>query len=402
VDVVAAVTVAGTAGLLAGIGLTLAIRGVWRARLLPGSHADSPVSPSNRPYLAADVLERLHIAALAVDRHDKVVLRNPVAATMGLTRGDDLALNDLRALVRAARAADAACQAQIELLHRWWPRDAAAVQARAIPVGRAGDVAVLVEDVTEARRVADMRRDFIANVSHELKTPIGALSLLAEAVREADEDPQAVRRFADRMHREASRLAQLVSELIELSRLEAAEPPGDAEPVSIRQVVLEAADRVHSAAAAAAIEVTVDAADDVCVRGDREQLITALGNLLGNAIVYSPPETGVHVATRNGDLEGRPAVLISVSDQGIGIADSDTERIFERFYRADPARSRATGGTGLGLAIVKHVAANHGGRVDVRSRAGRGSTFTLTLPTVEDRPSAAGTAPASVSGGTSQ
>jgi two-component system sensor histidine kinase SenX3 len=244
-------------------------------------------------------------------------------------------------------------------------------------------VLVLVEDRTEARRVDEVRRDFVANVSHELKTPVGALALLAEAVQAASDDPEAVRRFAARMQQESHRLTSLIQDLIDLSRVQIDAPlAASAEKVHVAEVVADALDRSYETAAARRIELVADAEDDVAVRGDRTQLSAALGNLVENAVNYSPDDTRVAVTVKPvGDL-----VEISVTDQGIGIPERDLERIFERFYRVDPARSRATGGTGLGLSIVKHIAATHGGEVTVWSSEGNGSTFTLKLPVcVEER-----------------
>jgi two-component system sensor histidine kinase SenX3 len=244
-------------------------------------------------------------------------------------------------------------------------------------VGGGGLVLLLVEDQTESRRVEEVRRDFVANTSHELKTPVGALALLAETVEDAADDPEAVRRFAGRMRQEASRLTNLVQDMITLSRIQAAEPIPDPVPVKLDAVVAEALDRCRMKASARGIELVATGTHGLSVLGDEDLLITALRNLLDNAVAYSPDKTRVDVSTR---LAGRDAVEISVADQGIGIPERDLERIFERFYRVDPARSRATGGTGLGLAIVKHVTAAHGGEVNVLSTEGAGSTFTLRLP----------------------
>ena len=380
--------------MVGGVLLTVRRRRLHPLRTSASSSAIGAPPPSTHPRLAAAALEALHIGTLVVDSQDTVVLCNPAGRTMGLVRGDALTLGELRDLARAARHAGGAREAEVRLLHGWWPRDPAAVFARAVPVGRTGHVALLVEDVTEARRVADMRRDFIANVSHELKTPVGALALLAEAVAEASNEPDAVRRFANRMHHESTRLARLVTELIELSRLEAAEPVAES-AVSVPQLVAEAVDRTRLAAVARHITVITDADASAHVAGNREQLVTAVVNLLANAIAYSPEHTKVSVAAQRRHTEQEPeTVEITVTDQGIGIAEADLDRVFERFYRADPARSRATGGTGLGLAIVKHTAANHGGRVSVWSRAGHGSTFTLALPTAQPAGEPAGQQPA--------
>ncbi|MBC7372651.1 MAG: ATP-binding protein, partial [Frankiales bacterium] len=251
-----------------------------------------------------------------------------------------------------------------------------AVRVRLVPVGELGHVALLVEDVTETRRVEAVRRDFVANVSHELKTPVGAMALLAEALQDASDDPEAVRRFAGRVQHEAGRLGRLVQELIDLSRLQGADPLPEPTLVPVDQVVAEAVDRTRTAATARGIDIVRGGERALTVRGSEKQLVTAVGNLIENAVHYSPERTRVAVAVRRRD----GAIEISVTDQGIGIAEKDLERVFERFYRADPARSRATGGTGLGLAIVKHVATNHGGEVSVWSVEGSGSTFTLRLP----------------------
>lgn len=329
--------------------------------------------------LAAAALESLHVGVLVVERTDTVLLANSAARTMGLVRGDELALNELRALVGRARHTGLPQEAEVRLLSGWLPRDPVAVHARAMLVGRRGQVGLLVEDVTDARRVEDMRRDFVANVSHELKTPVGALALLGEALQDASDDPDAVRRFSDRIQHEATRLGRLVTELIELSRLEAADPPAEATIVPVSELVDEAVDRARLVASDRDIAITVECERDLAVQGNRGQLVTAIGNLIDNAVAYSADHTEVRIGVQRRSHE-QPSIAITVRDQGIGIAEDDLDRIFERFYRADPARSRATGGTGLGLAIVKHTAANHGGSVTVSSRPGRGSIFTLVLP----------------------
>jgi two-component system sensor histidine kinase SenX3 len=241
-------------------------------------------------------------------------------------------------------------------------------------------VLVLVEDRTEARKIEAVRRDFVANVSHELKTPVGALALLAEAIQSASEDPEAVRRFADRMATESSRITKIVQELIDLSRLQAPDPDRAAAAVQVDDVVQAAAERTKAIAVVKDIEIAIGGEHGLKVLGDEAQLVTALGNLVENAVNYSPEQTRVAIGVgRSADL-----VEISVTDQGIGIPERDRDRIFERFYRVDPARSRETGGTGLGLSIVKHVVQNHGGEIRVWSVEGSGSTFTIRLPLLTD------------------
>jgi two-component system sensor histidine kinase SenX3 len=197
---------------------------------------------------------------------------------------------------------------------------------------------------------------------------------------DASDDPEAVERFAGRMQIEATRLTNLVQELIDLSRVQNDDPLEDAEPVRVDELVAEAIDRCRHQAGTKQITMAAGGTADLQIWGNRGQLAAALGNLVENAVNYSPARTRVGIAARRVSAPGGDLIEVAVTDQGLGISDKDKERIFERFYRVDPARSRATGGTGLGLAIVKHVAASHGGEVTVWSSEGQGSTFTLRLP----------------------
>ncbi len=242
-------------------------------------------------------------------------------------------------------------------------------------------VVLLIEDITKSVRIDAMRRDFIINVSHELKTPVGALMLLAEAVRSASNDQESIERFIERMQTEASRLGHLVNDLTDLSRLQSSDQQQNAASIPVKRIVTEAVDTVRLQAEQRAISIIVGEMEGLNVHGDEPQLVTALGNLIANAISYSPMSTQVAIAVR----EAETLIEISVTDQGSGIAEQDLERIFERFYRVDPARSRETGGTGLGLAIVKHICAAHGGECHVWSKQGEGSTFTLRLPAARRR-----------------
>ncbi len=368
-------------GLVAGVLLVVLVVLVGRRtrheQALVAPPPPAPVVPS-----AVDVIHALPVAVAVLDGQDDVVLANRTAVSLGVVREGRVPVAELRRLVRDTRRSGTAHEAELELAASRLGRVPEAVRVRLAPLGAAGHVALLVEDVTEARRVEAVRRDFVANVSHELKTPVGAMGLLAEALQDASDDPAAVRRFAGRVQHEAGRLARLVQELIDLSRLQGADPLPDPEHVTVDRVVAEAVDRTRTVAAARGTALVVGGQRGLSVLGSESQLVTALANLLDNAVTYSPDRTRVAVAVRC--REG--AVEISVTDQGIGIGDKDLERVFERFYRADPARSRATGGTGLGLAIVKHVATNHGGEVDVWSVEGSGSTFTLRLPAATDVP----------------
>jgi two-component system sensor histidine kinase SenX3 len=372
VAIAAALVVGAVAGVLVAF-LLIGRRGTVPAAAPPP--LPPPVPATTPQVLARRVLEVMHSAAVVLDPADEVVLANPAARQMGVVRAGRVAVEDLRRLARAARRDGEARHAVVDTRGRLG-REPIAVSARVAPLVDSGYVALLLDDVTEGRRLEAVRRDFVANVSHELKTPVGALTLLAEAVQDAADDPEAIRRFAGRMQHEGTRLGRLVAELIELSRLQGAEPLPSPAVVDVDGIVAEALDRTRLAAESAGITVVSGGQGRLSVRGNEAQLVTALVNLVDNAITYSAEGTRVAVGTRH--REGY--VEISVSDQGIGIAERDLERVFERFYRSDPARSRATGGTGLGLAIVKHIATNHGGGVSVWSVEGSGSTFTLRLP----------------------
>ncbi len=328
----------------------------------------------------ASVLSVLSSSAVVLDSEDRVLQASAAARAYGLVRGDELIVQELLALARQVRRDGEIREGEMEVATRGLNRRtsfAVRVAPLGAAVGGGGLVLLLVEDQTESRRVEEIRRDFVANTSHELKTPVGALALLAETVEDAADDPEAVRRFAGRMRQEASRLTNLVQDMITLSRIQAAEPIPDPVPVKLDAVVAEALDRCRMKASARGIELVATGTHGLFVLGDEDLLITTLRNLLENAVAYSPDKTRVDVSTK---AAARDSVEISVADQGIGIPERDRERIFERFYRVDPARSRATGGTGLGLAIVKHVTAAHGGQVTVESTEGKGSTFTLRLP----------------------
>ena len=314
------------------------------------------------------------------------MLRASAAArAFGIVKGDRLMVSELAALARQVRRDGEIREAEFEVPVPRLGGRSTTFAVRVAPlsgaVGGGGLVLVLAEDQTESRRVEEVRRDFVANVSHELKTPVGALALLAETIEDAANDEEAVRRFAGRMRQEAARLTFLVQDLITLSRIQAAEPIPDPHAVPVDLVVAEALDRCRMKANARGITLASIGVRGLTVLGEDDLLVTAVRNLLENAVVYSPERTRVVVCVKKVSDNG---LEISVADQGIGIPERDLERIFERFYRVDPARSRATGGTGLGLAIVKHVTAAHGGRVTVRSVEGAGSTFTLWLPLRSD------------------
>ncbi len=373
-------------GMTALVGILLAVCGLvigfligrWTARRGPAAPARTDPAPG--PTIA-DLLQRVFRATdqgLAVlSRHGDVVLHNARAGELGL-------VVENRADSRAAAAAEQVQRhgnptaVDLSPLDRRVRRPAA-VQAQVRPLGD-GFAMVEAADTSDAVRLEATRRDFVANVSHELKTPVGAMGLLAEAVLDAADDPIEVRRFGTKILNESTRMGNLVTELIALSRLTGAERLPEMYTVDIDEVVNESLSRAKLSAEAAGIAFTVDEASGLEVEGDPALLVTALSNLLENAIAYSRSDASVSVTRRIVD----DWVEIAVTDRGIGIALEHQKRVFERFFRVDPARSRATGGTGLGLAIVKHVLANHGGEVRLWSRPGTGSTFTMRLPAPAD------------------
>jgi two-component system sensor histidine kinase SenX3 len=360
----------GFVGLVAGAAGVLAFRFSERERQGLG-HGVEP----ELPRVVTEVLAVLRSAAVVVDLTGGVTTASPAAYAFGLVRGHELVHAELREMITQARQSGLVAERELELPRGPFGRARLVVFARVAPLG-VDHILVLVDDRTEARRVEAVRRDFTANVSHELKTPIGALHLLAEAVQDAADEPEAVRHFAARMEQESQRLSTLVQEIIDLSRLQVADALHQPEPVGVDEMVADAVDRCRLAAQAKGIDVIIGGDTGATVYGNHNLLVTAVRNLVDNAISYSGDGTRVGVGVRR----EAGLVEISVTDQGIGIAPEDQERVFERFYRVDQARSRATGGTGLGLSIVKHVAANHGGEVTVWSMPGQGSTFTLRLP----------------------
>ncbi|HWC35344.1 MAG TPA: ATP-binding protein [Mycobacteriales bacterium] len=372
--------VAALAGLLAGVVVTVLIRSRPRQASTDESAPSRP-SPRKRDATPAEtVLQLLPTAAVLLDADDVIRLANSAALHMGVVRDGALDVPALVTLVRTARRTGTPQTAEVTLGANEFPRRIVTVGARAEPLS-GGEVALVVDDLTEAKRVESVRRDFVANVGHEIKTPVGALQLLAEAALDAHDDADAVQRFVGRMQREAQRLSKLVQELLDLSRLQGGEPLPEANEVMVDAVIDEAIDRARLAAEVKGIAIVRGGDTGLVVHGDEGQLAIAVGNLLDNAVAYSGDRTRVAIGVH----DRGEAVEIAVTDQGIGIAEEEQERIFERFYRVDPARSRETGGTGLGLAIVKHAVSNHGGEVSVWSQPGAGSTFTIKLPPARRR-----------------
>lgn len=358
-------------------------------RTFDGPAPEAPPVPLPEAAMARRLLDLMDPAVLVVDADDAVALANPAARALGIVRGTRLLVPELLELAQAVRTSGGR-RTDVRLpgsLVGAGPR-MMGVHGVRLDSGAApppGPVALVLEDVTEARRTEAVRRDFVANVGHELKTPVGALALLAEAIEGAADDPEAVQRFAARIAHEADRLGRLVRELIDLSRLQGGDPLPELVPVEVDGVLAEAVDRTRTAARAKKLDIAVGGQHGLVVRGVESQLTTAVTNLLANAVAYSTGESRIAVAARarSGFAE------IAVTDSGIGIPRQDRHRVFERFYRVDQSRASSTGGTGLGLAIVKHVASNHGGSVSVWSEEGLGSTFTLRIPLAAATPTGA-------------
>ncbi|MCR8671500.1 cell wall metabolism sensor histidine kinase WalK [Agrococcus sp. HG114] len=327
----------------------------------------------------AAMVDVLESAGVVLDGSNQVLLASPGATTLDIVDGRTLRSHEiLDAVRRVWRSGEVEV---LDLVHRRGRIGTGTelhLRVRVAPLGNRF-MLVLAADRTEELRLAGVRRDFVANVSHELKTPIGAIAVLAEAIEAAAEDPARVRSFAQRMQVEADRLGRMTKELIDLSRIQADDPLDRPERVGISGVIDAAIDRSRVLAEAKRMRIMPRVLDEAEVLGSTELITMAVQNLITNAVQYSPEATHVGVGVRVVD----GIVEIAVTDKGVGIAPEDRERVFERFYRVDPARSRVTGGTGLGLSIVKHVAVSHGGEVTLWSRPGQGSTFTLRLPVAE-------------------
>ena len=328
------------------------------------------------PDLLIKTLRSLESESLLALPGEVIVFESDGLANFGLLRDGRITSEELIALIRVVRRTGETHRGAIEIARGPIGEGKRELTVSVTPLTDDGLILVLVSDESEGRRIDAVRRDFVANVSHELKTPIGALGLLSEAILGAKSQPEEVVRFATKMQNEAKRLTDLVQEIIDLSRLQSSDPLQKAFPVEVEDVIREAISQAQISAESRGIYLEMGNVDSATIIGDRDQLIAAVHNLVENAINYSPENTKVSITSslKAGLIE------ISVTDQGIGIAESEQARIFERFYRVDPARSRETGGTGLGLSIVKHVALNHGGDVKVWSKEGVGSTFSILLP----------------------
>ncbi len=333
-------------------------------------------NPRVVPEMLLETLSQLDGDSIIVAPGEVPIFITPGIEALGIFKDGKIQSSELLATVRVVRRTNNQQVGKIDIPRGPIGEGKHELTVKVLPLTKDDLVLVLVTDESEAQRVHDVRRDFVANISHELKTPIGALSLLSEAVLGSKDDPESVVKFATRMQSEAKRLTDLVQEIIHLSRVQDSDPLQLAQEVGVEYLIREAIDECQIAADNRTITVTYAESTSSIVLGDRDQLIMALHNLIENAINYSPENTKVSITT---SVENN-VISIAITDQGIGISDAEQDRIFERFYRVDPARSRQTGGTGLGLSIVKHVAAKHGGEVKIWSVENVGSTFSLRLP----------------------
>lgn len=363
-------------GLLVGVGVSVAIMAAHRR----GRSAVAVVTPSV-PDGVEEVIDSLESAGVVLDSSNNVLSASTAALAYGLVWNQNLVHPELIAMVDQVRRDGIPISEELHLARTPFGDSHLHLHVRVARLG-ARFVLLLADDRTESFRLDEVRRDFVANISHELKTPIGAIGLLAEAIETASDEPLEVKRFAKRLTIEADRLARLTHEIIELSRLQAAEPLASPEKVDIDSVVAQAVDRNRVAAESHRISLVSGGDPGAEVYGDEQLLVTAVHNLIANAIQYSPDGFRVGIGVTNSD----GVVEIAVTDQGVGIPESERERVFERFFRVDNARSRHTGGTGLGLSIVKHAVQNHGGDVRVWSQQGSGSTFTIRLPEASRSP----------------
>lgn len=362
-------------GAAVGVGATLLIVYMVREAQRLRDRYDAIV-----PAGVLDVLQAMDSPAAVVDGSLTAVAASPAARVLGLEPGEVIVIEDLRVLVRRARSEGAAQTARFRIRRAGSTAASSSREARPV-VARASvldakHVLLVVDDVTEQEKFEQARYDFVANTSHELKTPVGAVRLLAEAIESAADDPEHVRVFAQRLQAEADRLGRLTGRIMDLSRLQSADELPAPQDVSIDEVVTAAIEANAVQAESAGVNLVRGGSRGAIVRGDSSMLVDAVGNLVANALTYSAAGSRVAVGVRADD----DCVEIAVTDQGAGIPEDDQARIFERFFRSDAARSRRTGGTGLGLAIVSHVVQRHGGDVRVWSRVGLGSTFTIRLP----------------------
>lgn len=333
--------------------------------------------PSVAPELLA-IVPLISQPAVVIGPHDEVLKFTDAAQAIGMVRGSRISIPEVLEMVRQGRKSKHSITQRMAV-RRPYGVQASDLEVSVARLGENGAMLVLAQDLTPTQRIDESRRDFVANISHELKTPIGAIRALAEAVQAGADDPEAVAHFTGMMQKETARLSELVGQIIDLSRLQADNPLLDAHPVDLADVVGEAVGRYQTIARSRDVNLVVTG-EGSWVVGDHGQLVDAVSNLVSNAINYSEPGARVAVSVGNREIDGEEWVELAVADNGIGIKPEDQERVFDRFFRVDYGRSRQSGGTGLGLSIVSLVAQAHGGNVHLWSQPGQGSTFTLRLP----------------------
>ena len=359
-------------GLASGVLLTF-----WWTKSRKELESQTTSSGSTRNQILK-LIQALPDIVVWVDGDNKIKYASEVALSLNIARDERIQIESLESLISMARKVDEPIVKNIKAKR---PLGIAKLNLDTWVMRlERGEVLLLAQNNSIVSRVETVRRDFVANISHELKTPVGALSLLAEAIEEAGTDSETVQKFAKRIGPETKRLTNVIRDIIDLSQVQSDDPLASANPVEVDRVVNDAIDAVQLLADLHSIEIVQVKSPDVKIMGDEYQVVMAIRNLLTNAITFSPVNSRITVGAKLKD----GVVEITVSDQGIGISLENQSRIFERFYRVDPARSRSTGGTGLGLAIVKHVCENHGGEVSVWSVQGQGSTFTMKFPQMED------------------
>ena len=364
------------------------ILGMLLGALLGGTTIYFLVTPKNKPEqqnltsnssrnLILKLIQSLPDIVIWVDGDNKIKYASEVALNLNIAREDKIQIEALETLISMARKID---EPLIKKVKAKRPLGIAKLNLDTWVMRlERGEVLLWAQNNSVVSRVETMRRDFVANISHELKTPVGALSLLAEAIEESGKDSESIQKFAKQIGPETKRLTNVIRDIIDLSQVQSDDPLASANPIEVDKVINDAVDAVQLLADLNNVEISQVIEPDVKIVGDEYQLIMAIRNLLTNAITFSPASSRITVGAKLKD----GVVEITVSDQGIGISLENQSRIFERFYRVDPARSRSTGGTGLGLAIVKHVCENHGGEVSVWSVPGQGSTFTMKFPQME-------------------
>jgi two-component system, OmpR family, sensor histidine kinase SenX3 len=346
-----------------------------------GKKVDEDLEPNSITPALIAVLNSLNRESIILDSSGKIIFETSKTSLLNLVSEGKVTSEELSALVRVVRRTGKSQEGSIEVARGPIGKGKRDLQITATLISPDGAVLILVDDEGEKQRVDAVRRDFITNISHELKTPIQALTLNSDALLEVKNEPDKVILFANKIKTQANRLNDLVQEIINLSKLQDSDPLDMADQVEVIDVINEAVDQCEAVAEARNVLIDIGEVDNSTVIGNHNQLVMAVHNLVENAINYSSDKTRVTISTK----VDSQIIEILVKDQGIGIADENLDRIFERFYRVDPARSRATGGTGLGLSIVKHVVKNHGGEVKVWSAPGVGSTFAIRLPITKEK-----------------